>query len=328
MKHDAHDQLPCLAQPDSGLRWLAQPSEDKSFPPPSGENPASAWRQALYQGARLLASARPASLALAERALGHVRESLGQEPRQAHQHLSPEGWFARVGQARRALYTDPWLDEGLASLLGALGLEVAAWQVQAPKLRAIVPRGHLNPAAAAVYYAHRDTWYGEPRGVINLWIPLHDVGADETFVWYPRWFDQAIANDSQTFEYRAWKAAHGGQPIGWQHSQTHNQAHYPTVAAAARSWLGPHEAVGFGAHQGDIIVFSGAHLHQTCCLEGTQTRFSVDLRLVHAGDHAAGQGAPQVDTACQGSALEQYRVLPCPSPQKTAACQEHLEPPC
>ena len=36
------------------------------------------------------------------------------------------------------------------------------------------------------------------------------------------------------------------------------------------------------------------------------TRFSVDFRTVHLGDHRAGLGAPNVDNHSTGSALKDY----------------------
>jgi hypothetical protein len=47
-----------------------------------------------------------------------------------------------------------------------------------------------------------------------------------------------------------------------------------------------------------MIIFSGAHLHGTVPNRSGQTRFSVDFRLMHIDDLAAGRGAINVDNGC------------------------------
>jgi hypothetical protein len=67
--------------------------------------------------------------------------------------------------------------------------------------------------------------------------------------------------------------------------------------------------VGFACARGEVLVFSAAHLHQTRANASGRTRFSVDFRAVHLGDHAAGLGAPDVDGRAKGCALERYARL-------------------
>ena len=59
------------------------------------------------------------------------------------------------------------------------------------RLRIIKGDGHHNPAAKAVYYPHRDTWYGHPQALIVGWLPLDDLREDETFVFFPDYLRRA-----------------------------------------------------------------------------------------------------------------------------------------
>ena len=167
------------------------------------------------------------------------------------------------------------------------------------------PGGHRVEAAAPVYYAHRDTWYAEPPGVINLWVALHDTPATETFELFPAWWVRPVPNDSSAFSYDAWQQAHGGTPVGWQHRSTRALASYPRLAPGFDLGSG----LGFTARRGEVLLFCGTHLHRTRGHDGARIRYSLDARLVHLGDHAAGRGAPQVDNASQGSSLAQYARL-------------------
>jgi hypothetical protein len=55
-----------------------------------------------------------------------------------------------------------------------------------------------------------------------------------------------------------------------------------------------------------VIVFSGAQLHSSVPNTSGRTRFSIDFRTVHATDAAERRGAPNVDSRCTGSTMNDY----------------------
>lgn len=65
----------------------------------------------------------------------------------------------------------------------------------------------------------------------------------------------------------------------------------------------------FRCQNGDLILFSGAHLHATHAITSDYSRFSLDFRTVNIHDHAKGYGGPDPDNESQGSALEDYKIL-------------------
>jgi len=67
-------------------------------------------------------------------------------------------------------------------------------------------------------------------------------------------------------------------------------------------------SIPFSCKAGEILLFSGAHLHRTLPQALDRTRFSLDARLVHLVDHAQGLGAPNVDGRSRGSALRDYEM--------------------
>ena len=46
---------------------------------------------------------------------------------------------------------------------------------------------------------------------------------------------------------------------------------------------------------GDVLLFSGAHLHSSVLNFTGKTRFSTEIRMVDAEDFSRGEGAPNVD---------------------------------
>lgn len=260
-------------------------------------------RQGLYAGEVYLLGANAASAALVLQVQSELIEALGNAPRLAQHRMDNDAFFARLGPLRRRLYTEPKYHEALREVVRAMGFDPASVAVDPLRLRVVRSRGDVQvPAAKAVYYPHRDTWYAHPQALLTWWIPMDDLDQAETFVFYPERFRQEVPNDSEAFDYDAWVRDGWDLKIGWQNPNTGTAAHYPGALGTVAG--GP--SVGFSCKAAQNLLFSGAHFHQTLPQASGQTRFSLDFRVVHLGDHAAGMGAPNVDARSRGSALRDY----------------------
>jgi len=258
---------------------------------------------ALYRGEVFLLPPTAASLALVEYARAVLATEL-QTPavRSADLvHTLPD-WFERMGRVRRALYTDPTVHDLVRNILAAKGFDPERCAFDPPRLRVVLDRGEQVPAAAAVYALHRDTWYAHPPSLLTWWLPLDDLAAHETFVFYPEQFAQPVANSSGDFDYAAWVADGWQRKLGWQARSTGLTASYAQAQAAGD----PGPSVGFACERGANLVFSGAHLHRTLAHQAGMTRFALDFRVVHLDDLAAGLGAPDVDNRSRGSSVPDY----------------------
>jgi Phytanoyl-CoA dioxygenase (PhyH) len=283
-----------------------QPRDERAWqlrrdPPADPE----ALRRAVYAGDVFLLPPTEASHRLVSAARAGLADALGcrdDAVREVPQRLANAELFARVGGLRKQLYLEPRYHAAVRDVIAALGLDPARVAFDPLRLRVIRHRGHDNPLAAAVYHAHRDTWYAHPRTLIAWWIPLDDLAADETFVFHPDRFATAVDNDSETFDYDDWVREGWELKIGWQRLSAGATARYPRAADTVDRG----RAVGFACRAGDNLVFSGAHLHATLPQATGRTRFSLDFRVVALDDHAAGFGAPDVDNRSRGSALRDY----------------------
>lgn len=263
----------------------------------------SETRLALYDGDVFLLPSTDASRAMVEAARAELTRALGtSDVRSAAHALDEEPFFATIGAVRRAIYLEPRFHELARAMMAGAGLAPDEVAFDPARLRVIASRGDENPRAAPVYYPHRDTWYAHPQSVITCWTALDDLAEDETFVFHPERWRAAVANDSEIFDYDAWVKDGWGLKIGWQDRQSGSTARYPAVVGA----LDAGRAVGFSCRAGEVLLFSGAHLHRTLPQATGRTRFSLDLRAVHLGDHAGGLGAPNVDGRSRGSALRDY----------------------
>src|SRR5262249_37066083 len=87
--------------------------------------------------------------------------------------------------------------------------------------------------------------------------------------------------------------------VGWQNPE-HGAKHlYPGQVGA----LEPGRVLSFSARAGEVLLFAGAHFHQTRRNTTGLTRFSLDFRTVDLEDHAQGRGAPNVATRPTGPAV-------------------------
>lgn len=260
-------------------------------------------RQSLYQGKLYLFRANTESRSLVDALLPEIDEVLGADgsARTAQFRLSDSDLFERVGGLRKRFYCSPEFHERAGRLMASLGFASADNAFDPVRLRVIAHASHLNPAAAPLFYGHRDTWYSNSQSMISWWIPLHDVAAEETFEFFPDDFSRPVRNDSEVFDFDHWVRDGQRRRIGWQDSETGRVERYPQLLEDPRG-----RRIAVTCRAGDILLFSAQHLHQTRPNLTGRTRFSVDFRTVHLGDHAAGRGAPNVDNRSTGSSLAQF----------------------
>jgi hypothetical protein len=251
-------------------------------------------RRRIYDGQIIILRGNAAALSMVALVRELVVSHFGEDFRNAQFTMSREDFLAKLGEVRKLIAGDPY-NAALLAVLTDLGFTAPDLAYDQLRMRAVMHEGHTNPKAAPVYNAHRDCWYGNPQCQLNWWTPLHDVGVDETFVFFPQYFRVAVKNDSS--DYDAWVAR-----VGWQNT-TGVQAVYPTVESQR---IDPAQGIPFACRAGDLLIFSASHLHQTTQNESGKTRFSLDFRTVHTGDHAIGFGAPNVDNSSTGSALQDY----------------------
>lgn len=57
---------------------------------------------------------------------------------------------------------------------------------------------------------------------------------------------------------------------------------------------------------GGVILFSGAHLHETVPNTSGIARYSIDFRTVHIDDAAGHRGAPNQDSRSSGTTMRDY----------------------
>jgi len=263
---------------------------------------ARGLRDALYEGSIFLLPPTEASIALVDAVYGVVHDRLGDAPRAAHERFDDATLFEHVGNIRRVLFLEERFHRLAREVIAAYGYDPSRSAFDPLRLRVVTHRGHENPRAKAVYYPHRDTWYGHSQSIVTWWIPLDDLPEEQTFLFYPERFRDPVPNDSEIFDYERWVKDGWDLKIGWQDRDHGLTARYPGVTEN----VDPGVAVGFSCRRAENLLFSGAHFHATRPQTENVTRFSLDFRVVHLADVEDGRGAPNVDNRSTGSALVDY----------------------
>ena len=185
---------------------------------------------ALYRGEVFTLAPSEAALELRTKAWDLVRSSFEdiEDPRLAHERLPNDEIFARVKEMRRTFYCDGEWRRRMERVVEARGFDLERVAFDPIRLRLVASDGHLNPAAAALYGVHRDIWYGHPPCLLTWWLPLHEVGPEDSFTFYPDAFGREVPNDSEIFDYGDWVKDGPDLKIGWQNIEDGRRAPFPT----------------------------------------------------------------------------------------------------
>jgi hypothetical protein len=257
-------------------------------------------REALYGGE--LQCVEPTTLVRALASLAWERicaRFAPLDPLTAHAVLGNDVFFETFAPLRQGLPHDAEVVEAALQALAACGVTAGAWRIDRPRIRAVSSGAQDIPAAAPAYGQHRDTWYANPQAQVNHWLPLHPLLDEERMGFFPALFHRHIENTSAGFRLKDWNMRGGFQ--AYNRPRPSEQFH-PTPCRP-QDWA---QALRPALPAGAVLRFSGHHLHGTVPHRSGRTRYTLELRVVHAGDHAAGRGAPNLDNASEGDASDGY----------------------
>ncbi len=258
-------------------------------------------RKIIYNGQLHQLPASAQSIELTNLVLSLVEQCFGPDYRNAQFELTPDEFFDKTIDVKQRVYSSEAVREATAKLVVQHGFNPDETLLDPARIRFSKHDGDLSPAAAVVYQAHRDTWYANPQAQINWWMPLHDVSEDETFCFYTEYFSRSVKNTSHEFDFETWM-----REVGFGRSQNSKPGAYPLPTEDFGTNTPPEK---FSLKQAEVLLFSGAHLHQTLPNRSGKTRLSVDFRTVNRLDMARNIGAPNVDNHSRGSAALSYMSL-------------------
>jgi hypothetical protein len=259
-----------------------------------------ARRERLYGGQLFVFSPTPSSLALCELARRLSREAFApHDPRDAQHAVPVEEYVAILARLKPHFIHHPEAKKHIQGMLLERGHDPEATYFDVPRLRTATHGGYLTSGLAYAFHPHRDTWYSAPFCQINWWMPVYEIEPDNALAFHPRYWSEGVPNGSRDYNYYRWNRESRRQAAQQVKTDTRKQ---PRAEAALE--LDPQ--LRLIAPVGGVIMFSSAQMHSTVPNTSGRTRLSIDFRTVNRDDVVTKRGAPNVDSACAGTALRDF----------------------
>lgn len=257
-------------------------------------------RMELYRGSIFVYSPSPSAVNLCEFARELIEKAFHpHDPRKVQESIPVERCVEILAELKPKFIHDPKSKQLIQGMLSERGCDLTKTYFDVPRLRTAFPSNYLSSGIAYAFHPHRDTWYSAPFSQINWWMPVYEILPDNSMAFHPRYFDEAVPNSSNTYNYYEWNRSNRQSAAQHVKSDTRIQ---PRPQAA----LEPDPQFRVIANVGGVMLFSAAQLHSTVPNTCGLTRYSIDFRTVHLDDVWEKCGAPNIDSACTGTTMHDY----------------------
>lgn len=257
-------------------------------------------RAELYAGSVFVHSPCPSAHKLCAFARELVEDAFAPcDPRTAQENMPVERCVAILAELKPRLIHHPKSKEYIQGMLAELGCDLELTYFDVPRLRTAFPTDYLTSGIAYAFHPHRDTWYSAPSCQINWWMPIYEVNPNNCMAIHPRYWNQPVRNGSSQYNYYEWNKHH--RTTAAQHIKSDTR-----IQPRAEEPLELDPQVRLLCGVAGAYQFSAAHLHSTVPNSTDSTRFSIDFRTVHLDDVLNRRGAPNIDSACTGTTMNDY----------------------
>jgi hypothetical protein len=258
-------------------------------------------RKKLYEGQLVVLSPRPNSIKLCEFARQMIEEAFaGRDPLLAQFDMPVEKYVEIVAPLKPKFIHHPKTMELLRDLVSEFGCSLDDTYVDVPRLRMVTSNAYLTAGVGYAHHAHRDTWYSAPMQQLNWWLPIYPIESESSMAFHPRYFSEPVPNSSNEFNYYEWNSVGRKNAAQQIKEDTRKQ---PKATAPVES----DPQIRLICPPGGIVLFSAAQLHSTVPNTSGRTRYSIDFRTVNLSDLRQGSGAANIDSACTGTSLRDFR---------------------
>lgn len=257
-------------------------------------------RKEIYEGSIFVFSPSPSALKLCELARELIESAFKpHDPLKVQDQLPVERSVEILAELKPKFIHHRKAKECIQGMLTERGCDLAKTYFDVPRLRTAFPSNYLSSGIAYAFHPHRDTWYSAPFSQINWWMPVYDVCPDNIMAFHTRYWKEAVANSSNTFNYYEWNR--NNRQSASQHVKADTR-----VQPRAQVPVKQDPQLRVVANVGGSTLFSAAQLHSTVTNTCGITRYSIDFRTVHLDDVWNKCGAPNIDSAATGTTMRDY----------------------
>ena len=254
---------------------------------------------AIFSGAVLIYRALPAMHELVSCVREITRQELGlSDPCLAESKLECADFRHRASCARQIVRENDEVAKLYKAVFLEVGIDVSAIFYDHFKLRLQPSNDTSRTRYMRDLPAHRDTWGSNIHAQINWWAPIWPVTPERTIGMFPTLWNEPVPNTSAGWSYREFM----------HELKADKNTDYPMLPQCVRPPL-PSEAVPIVIDPGDIMAFSGAHLHCSIPNQSGVARISTETRTVSAHDLLHLRSAKNVDCEASVSQLDWFRNI-------------------
>ena len=131
---------------------------------------------------------------------------------------------------------------------------------------------------------HRDTWGTNIFEQINWWAPINNLNKTNTLIFYPEYFNKPIKNTTSSWDLNTYLKK---RKLG--------EFDYPSAPQLLEDLSHETKELRVDIKPGEILCFSGSHLHSSTKENSNTSRFSYEIRTVSISDIIDKRQAPNVD---------------------------------
>lgn len=257
-------------------------------------------RARLFAGDLFVHSATPRSMALVAFAREMVERAFAPHfPPYARRDLDGRAYVDVLAGLKPSFVSHPRSRELVRGILADLGTDPAETYFDVPRLRSTTS-DCFDAGPTLQFDPRRDTWFSAPLAQLNFWLPVYEVGEDNVMAFHPAYFDVPVRNSSGGYDYDEW-LVHGRTAAAEQIDvETRRQP-------GLEQEIERQPDIRVITPPGGILIFSGAQLHTAVPNTSGLTRFSIDFRAVNRRDVERHAGPRNVDSACSGTTLGDFR---------------------
>jgi hypothetical protein len=258
-------------------------------------------RQQIYDGQLFAFSPRKSILNFVDFARSMIKDAFGDsDPRTAQDSMDVERYATLLGKLKPAFIHHPESKRHLQNIFVELGCDLEKTYFDVPRMRSSTSDGYLTTGIAFAWHPHRDTWFSAPPCQINWWLPIYELDSDNAMAFHPRYWSEPLKNSSAGYNYYTWNKLYRGENV----AKLTKEDPRPLPRATEPVQLDPQ--IRLICPVGGVILFSAAQLHSSVPNTSGVTRFSIDYRAVHLDDVVARRGAPNIDSACEGTVMRDF----------------------
>jgi hypothetical protein len=215
---------------------------------------------------------------------------------------------AAIDELQREVRTDARIKELFRVALEHVGVDPARSYWDSIYLRVVPPIELGSERQIGRIGFHRDTWSSNVLQQTNWWATIRPLTAERTIAFYPGYWSRPIENTSADWDLDEIRALRRSGKRDEDIAIVPEPSEPVDTSSELRIVIEP----------GDLLCFSGAHLHASVPNVSDRTRVSVELRTVNLDDLAQGRGAPDIDGRAPQVPLEWFRSMEDGSPLRRA----------